>query len=196
MRKTILKILMLLIILAVACQVQAYPDKDFSSSGQINDGEYWNNVNIYGDDTVVDMYYDAWVLSVTTYNKSEFNIYGGSIDGPLTGSDNSAVNISGGWFDFVIVEDFSILNIISGHGGLGDLSATGGSINLYAYDVLYDPTGGYYGEGLLTGKYLSNDHYFDYDLHEGTYSHITVVPEPISLLLIGLGGLFLRKRKS
>jgi len=64
----------------IVCEAQAYPDKDFNSSGQINDGDYWNNVNIYGDDTILDML-GGWVLSVTTYNESIFNYRGGTLEG-------------------------------------------------------------------------------------------------------------------
>ncbi len=184
---------MILITLAVACQVQAYPDKDFSSSGQINDGDYWNNVNIYGDDTVVDMFYDAWVGNLTTHDKSIFNVYGGSVDFLLTCSDNSFVDIVDGDFGTITVEEFGNVDIYSGV--INALSATGGSINLYAYDITYDPTGGYFSEGELTGRYYKNDNFFAYDLHEETYSYITVVPEPCSILLFCLGGIFLRRRK-
>jgi len=168
-------------------------DKIFTSSGQINDGDTWGNVSIYGNETVVDMF-GGWIASATTYDESTFNISAGSIDGYLTCTDSSLVNIYGGWFDFVVVEDSSILHIIDGIGGLGDLSATGGFIYLHAYDVTYNPTGGYYGEGHLEGKYWNSDNPFDYDLHAGTYSHIIIVPEPTTLLLLGLGGLLLRKK--
>ncbi len=193
MRKIILKILMILITLAVPCQLQAYPDKDFYSSGEINDGDYWNDVNIYGDDTIVDMFDFAWVLNVTTHNESTFNVYGGMIDGLLTCSDSSFINIDDGDLGTITVEEFGNVDIHSGV--INALSATGGSINLYAYDITYDPTGGYFGEGELTGRYYKNDNFFAYDLHEGVYPYITIIPEPATFLLVGLGGLLLRKRK-
>lgn len=188
MRKVIL---IILITLAVPCQLRAYPDKDFSSSGQINDGDYWNNVNIHGDDTVVDMF-GGWVLSVTTYDESTFNYRGGTLEGPLTCSDNSTVNIWEGGGSTVVEED-SVLNLIAGHGS--DLSATGGLINLYAYDVIYDSSIGGCGGGIIEGKYYYDDSYFGYDLYPGTYSYINIVPEPVTISFLGLGWLFLRKRK-
>jgi len=190
MRKIVLTILMML---AVACSVQAYPDKDFYSSGQINDGEHWSNVNIYGDDTIVDMFFDAWVGNLTTHNKSIFNVYGGSVDFLLTCSDNSFVDIIDGDFGTITAEEFGNVDIYSGN--INALSASGGSIYLYAYDVTHDPTGGFFGEGELVGRYFKDDTLFVYDLHEGAYSHITVVPEPATFLLVGLGGVLLRKRK-
>ncbi len=191
MRKIIL-IILVLTLFSVPKLHAVYPDKDFYSSGQINDGDYWNNVNIYGNDTIVDMFYDAWVLNVTTHNESTFNVYGGMIDGLLTSSDSSFINIDDGDFGTITVEEFGTVDIHSGV--INALSATGGSINLYAYDITHDPAGGQFSQGALMGRYYSDDTFFVYDLHEGAYSYITVVPEPATLLLFGLGGLMVRER--
>ena len=185
-------ILMMLIMLAVASQVQAYPDKDFNSSGSINDGEMWGHVNIYGNDTVVDMFDWSHTMGLTTHNESVFNLYGGHVDNWLTATNNSTVNIYGGGCDILAVEDSAIINIYNV--SFLDMSAIGGTIYLYAYDVIYNPTGGGIGGGMLEGKLCLNDSYFRYDLYPGTYSYVTIIPEPCSILLFGLGGLFLRKR--
>lgn len=194
MRKIILTILM--VVLLTVSGVQALEDKDFYSSGTINDGEYWGNVNIYGDDTVVDMYYDAWVLNVTTFNESNFNVHGGVIDGLLTCNNESTVNINAGWFDNISVEQNAVLNVhcINYGGLLHDVSATGGTINIFTDDVIYDPSSGYNGGGVLEGDYFNGTH-FKWDLYEGTYQYINIIPEPATFLLLCLGGLLLRKRK-
>jgi len=55
-------ILIVLVVLAGACPVQAYPDKLFTSSGQIVAGESWYDIDIYDTDTpppdhtIVDMF--------------------------------------------------------------------------------------------------------------------------------------------
>lgn len=193
MRKSGLILTILTVGLFTVSGAQALEDKDFHLSGQINDGDTWGNVDIYGDDTTVDMFDFAWVLNVTTHNKSTFNVYGGIIDGSLTCSDSSFVNIDDGDFGTITVESTGNIDIHSGV--INALSATGGSINLYAYDVTYDSTGGYFGEGELTGKYYKNDNFFAYDLHEGVYPYINIVPEPTTFLLFGLGGIILRRRK-
>jgi len=186
-------ILVILVAFAGTCPVLAYPDKDFYSSDEINDGDYWSNVNIYGNDTVVDMF-GGWVGNLTTHNQSIFNVYGGSVDFLLTSSDSSFINIDDSIdIGTITVEEFGTVDIHSG--SINALSATGGSINLYAYDITYDPTGGSFGEGELTGRYYKNDNFFAYDLHEGVYPYITVIPEPATFLLVGLGGLLLRKKR-
>ena len=78
MRAKIL-LVMSVVFLFATCSVQAYPDKTFDSSGEINDGDAWNDVNICGNSTVVNMF-GGWVASVTTYDESTFNVYDGSID--------------------------------------------------------------------------------------------------------------------
>ena len=93
-------------------------------------------------------------------DESSFNIYGGMIDGLLTCSDSSFINIDDGDFGTITVEEFGTVDIHSGV--INALSATGGSINLYAYDITYNPTGGYFGEGALTGRYYKNDNFFVY----------------------------------
>jgi len=231
MKKAILIILTVLVVLAGAYPVQAYPDKDFSSSGQINDGEYWNNVNIYGDDTVVDMF-GGWVSGPITYNKSVFNMYNGIVQDQLTCRDNSMAYIYGGMLGDVKIIDSAVLNTYNGdisylscwqnsivniYGGnlssirvvdfattlnlysvdycgtTQSLEANGGVINISAGNVQYLPLGGENGGGLLEGEYLSSGNSFIWDLYEGTYQHINIVPEPATILLLFFGGLFLRK---
>jgi len=70
----------------------------------------------------------------------------------------------------------------------------GATINVYGYDFNYDSTGGTYGGGILTG-YLSDGNPFSIDqVNEMEYTSFNLIPEPTTLLLLGLGGLFLRKR--
>ena len=127
------------------------------------------------------------------YNDATLDIFGGEIN-RLAAYDVTVTDWFGGQMLILWAHDSSIINIRGGT--LGDLWAAENSlINLYAYDVIYDPTGGYYGLGSIEGRYLDNNLYFDFDLDgSDTYSHINIVPEPTTLLLFGLGGLLLRRR--
>ena len=56
MKTEVKTILAVAIFCFTAVQLYAVPiDKIFTSSGQILDGEEWNNVSIYNDATIVDM---------------------------------------------------------------------------------------------------------------------------------------------
>lgn len=71
--------------------------------------------------------------------------------------------------------------------------ANTGWVKLYAYDVIFGPSDPYndpLGPGVIQGNWLSNDMPFSIDLAgQGAYSHVQIIPEPTSLLLLGLGGL-------
>jgi len=90
----------------------------------------------------------------------------------------------------------SIVNIHS-----GNLSSVGlaenAAMNLYAYDVVYHPTDGGddWSTGWLEGKYNNNDQYFIFEFSTHDASHLNIIPEPATLLLLASGGLLLRKRK-
>ena len=75
-----------------------------------------------------------------------------------------------------------------------DYMDVGATINVHGYDFNYDPTGGAYSGGILTG-YLSDGNPFSIDqVSEMEYTSFNLIPEPATLLLFGLGALLLRKR--
>jgi len=104
------------------------------------------------------------------------NIYGGTITYDLFTSIDSIANI------YLI--------------DLGILWSTHDSIvNIYAYDIDFYSTGGINNEGYMTGTFYQDDVSFLIDFyHPETVSHVNVVPEPSTLFLLSLGGIFLRKR--
>ena len=77
MRKMKILTIVIAMLLGVG-QAMAYPDKYFYSSGEINDCEHWENVFIYNDDTVVDMF-GGDVDSIGTYDSSTVNVTGGQV---------------------------------------------------------------------------------------------------------------------
>lgn len=115
---------------------------------------------------------DMWL-----YQYSTLNIYGGDVSW-LTGSitDNAVLNVYGGTIDFE--HGFSVGN--------------NGEFNVHYSDIIYlnewdEIITGYH---LLDGSEFMLDQFTQYEIDQ-----INFVPEPTTLLLFGLGGLLLRKRR-
>jgi len=156
-------------------------DKYFYESGQILPGEEWNEVYIYGDDTVVDMFggtvqhyifsYDASTLSMTAGNVMEIGAF-----------DNSIANVSGGVLWGIKAWDYGTVNFgnsetkilrawsfgtINMTGGVTEFLSAGDSatVNLY---------GGLVTDSLSVGN-LSIGNIFGHDLFissgGGSYGH-------------------------
>jgi hypothetical protein len=130
---------------------------------------------------------------VDIYNDVTLDIFGGTI-GRLAAYDTTVSDWYDGSMNVLWVNDNSIVNIY--RGSLEEMAAIeNGQINLYAYDIVHTTTGGHYGIGQVMGYYYSDNSYFCFDLGNlETYSHINIIPEPSTLLLISLGIIFLRKR--
>jgi hypothetical protein len=184
----------------------AYND---STINMLGGSVWWININ----DQVTANIYNGSADDFLAYDSSTFNIYGGSAKNliakntshiNLNGGNvrlvrieqNSVANVSNGTFEFLSVKEDSRVNLYNGV--INYLSATGNSVvYLYAYDVSFTTTGGDYNTGQITGKYLLNNNTFCINFGSAveSYSHIIVVPEPVTLLLLAVGGLVLRRRK-
>jgi len=66
-------------------------------------------------------------------------------------------------------------------------------INIYGSGFNYDPTGGTY-EGILTGYLMDGSQFSIDNVNESEYLQFNLIPEPATLLLFSLGGLFLKRR--
>ena len=134
---------------------------------------------------------EVWVI-----NDAVLDVVGGEI-GKVETTDAAIVNLHNAEIDWLWTNDNSVVNIYGDNTNW--LAAYDRSvINLYAYDVTYHPTGGgdWGTEAWLEGTYYSDDTLFEVWLaNDDTYSHVNIVPEPISVTLFGLGLLFIRKRR-
>jgi hypothetical protein len=137
------------------------------------------------------LYGDVYA-EIYMYNDSTADMFGGDVY-KLETFDVTVFDMLGGVMDILDVHDDSTINI---YGGILDTigAADNSLVSLYAYDVTYHPTGGYYDRGWVEGKYLADDLTFTFDLiHMDSFSHINVVPEPSTILLLGFGTLLLKK---
>jgi hypothetical protein len=165
----------------------------FNMSG----GDITGGINAFGTsyfnmvDGTIDV--DALIL----YGK-EGNISGGNISAyNLKASLHTIVQITGGVLNFNIFDIYGELTISGGLLHVNDalINDRDATVNVYGYGFNYNPTGGTYGDGILTGYLLDNNFFSIDQLSEPEFQRFNLIPEPATLLLLGLGGLFLRKRK-
>ena len=134
-------------------------------------------------------YKEVWVI-----NDAHLHVLGGAT-WKLELMHYATANIHGGDIDWVFANDSSLVSIRGGtfnmFGAWND-----SKVYLYAYNVTYYPTGGLKNDGWVEGIYYSNDIPFSFSLYTDTsYSHISIVPEPSSLIMLMFGSLLLKRRR-
>jgi len=145
--------------------------------------------NIF-DDTYP--YYDE----VAVFNDAHLDVLGGSM-GRLELWHYATANIYAGDIRHLLILDNAVVNIYGAGDTLEGVGAGNDSlVYLYAYDVTYHPTGGL-GDGCwIEGTYIRDDLPFAFSCYnDASYSHINIVPEPTTFLLLGFGGFVLTRRK-
>jgi len=165
-------IILAVVLLFVVCPVQA--DTVWTSGHhEILDGNLYHEIWMYNDATAT--MFGGDVFKFELFDVTIVDIFDGALT-DLRLHDNSIGNLYGGNLDRLGITEAGLLN-------------------LYAYDVTYHETGGYYDRGWIGGTYIDSRFYFNFDFVEpGTFSHINIVPEPTTLLLVALGGLLVMKR--
>ncbi len=174
-------------------------------------------INIY-DNSTFDMY-NGEISGIWGYNDSKIDIYGGNLvgarsydnaqiiitDGDIVGSiycnDHSSLNMSGGILGQSLTSNsrakaYITGGIIPGFNVIddGQITIAGDHFAIdgeyFGYGVLSDDA-----QGRLTGRLLSGemlDAYFNIDIYDN--SRIILIPEPATISLLVLGGLFCRRR--
>jgi len=205
----------------------------FTESGTILEGEVWDWVSIYNDDTVVDME-GGLADIISTHDESTLNMFGGEAE--VSVWDYSSANISGGeisagWAhhhgtlnfsddaigDYLGVDDFGTINMSGGSIGrvigrddgianlyIGSISSyiaahDSSIVNIFGYDLYKSDSGGAYGDGIVYGLWTDGTP-FNIALRDDEFGptfpniYLHEIPEPGTLILLGLGSLVLRKK--
>ncbi|MGD0078642.1 MAG: PEP-CTERM sorting domain-containing protein [Sedimentisphaerales bacterium] len=106
------------------------------------------------------------------YDSSHLDMYAGYITDELNLYENATASFFGASYIGQIWVD----------------TASTGLVKFYATNVSYGQTG-------IIGNWLSNGQYFDMDFTGDTYSHVQIVPEPTTLVLLALGSLAILRRR-
>ena len=114
----------------------------------------------------------------------------------LGASGSGTTYMTGGTTEYARAGDSSLMHLYGGAISNYLNAWDSATVNIYGYDFNYDPTAGAWNGGQLTGFWL--DHApFTIDLYDAqTYSHITLIPEPNTLIVLALGALFLTRKKT
>jgi hypothetical protein len=158
--------------------------------------------------------FDGTVSTVTALEASRANVSGGyvhtlwawdSATATLSGTGevvslsarglSGTVTMTAGTADHISTYDSGTANVLGGT--VEHLFAENYSvINIFGYDLVKTSTGGTYGYGEVYGFWLDDTPFaIDFAGYE-TYSHINLVPEPSTILLLAAGAMLLiRNRK-
>jgi hypothetical protein len=123
------------------------------------------------------------------------NFSGGAAPGLVRVAQHTMLNITGGSMRKLALYDSVILNLGAGVIPEGIIGVGfDGVVNVYGHDLAKTSSGGQYGHGQVSGFYPDGSA-FIVDLGRDLYSHVNLIPEPGTLLLLGLGVVIARARK-
>lgn len=147
----------------------------------------FSNVNVFG----------GFAYSITAYDTTTVNVFDNANLFSLFAHDSGVVNMSGGITKGIGVAESGTVNL---YGGLitGISAGDSGTINLYGYGLSKFLTGGNYGFGFVSGQWQTGIQFYIDLGSPDTYSHVMLheIPEPATVLLIAIGGVYLRKRRA
>ena len=133
------------------------------------------------------------ILQLLCQDTSTATIYDNDYMDLLRPNDSSIADVYGGDINVVFTLGSSVTNIYGGT--INEIDATDLSIvNIFSESYEFDPTGGAFGDGLLTGTWLYGGGFSIELVTEETINHLNFVPEPTTLFLFGIGGLIVLKK--
>lgn len=187
--KAIITILILLVLAFPAVSDAGWTE----GHHEIYPGDNYGELEIYNDVTL-DIF-GGEIYQLYTFDTTLTNWYDGQIT-YLISREQSIINICGGEaLNGIGADGNGIFNLYSSLSIPGISLHENSLLNLYAYDVIYHTTGGMWNDGWIEGYYLIDNTYFVSDIAGDSFSHINIVPEPTTILLLGLGSLLvIRKR--
>ena len=188
-----------LILWAIAVCVSVSPAANgayisFSRDGVIQDGDSYDGVFVYGNDTIVEVKggnigklfsYDRSTVNVSggnvtyaqSYEQSTINISGGTVRVPNTGDAGSTINVTGGTFWNIEVGSGEF-NMSGGQiAGMGIFApAKDGAVNIYGYGFEYYPLPDK-NDGRLTGFWQDGTP-FSIEFRPDAYQLVTLYEIP------------------
>ncbi len=184
------KLVLLVILVGVISQVQASLIASNDDYLIIDNGDSYEGITIR-DDAIVNMVGGTVDLGNASYmyDNCQFYISGGTISGKVYLYNNTQIILSG--------SDFYVGNVAVGLGELDlDYLVTVGALDYFQSEA--DTYSGTISGILFDGNSFTIDFrilQFIYGSEPET-ANITLVPEPVSMSLLGLGGIFVCRKKT
>ena len=155
-------------------------------------GGYVSTLNSYEFSTV--NAFGGFVHSLWAYDTGTANVWGDAGMISLGARESGVVNMSGGTTENLGAGESGTVNVYGGLVTRGLNAWDFGVVNIYGYDLVKAGSGGHYGCGQVYGFFMDDSTFtIDFSTQE-TYSHVNLVPEPSSLILLGLGGLMIKRK--
>lgn len=159
----------------------------FGSSIAMADLVFDSGYNVFDETSG---YYDE----VGVINDAHLDVFGGEIGVLLAFWDSSTGNIYDGQIAKLVTGNSAVVNVYGGTFDIFSLHTQSTSVYLHAFDVTYHPDGGLYDQPWFEGTYYLDQSPFSISFIDADcVPLVTIVPEPATVLLLGLGGLFVKK---